>query len=60
MGTSSEADEYNGDRNDATKFYDGKIGLSGYWSFQMSASDVESLYETTKKFYQARERAFLV
>jgi hypothetical protein len=37
-------------------YFDGKLGVLGYWDFEMGAADMAALYDATKKFYQVERQ----
>ena len=37
-------------------YFDGKLGVLGYWDFEMGAADMAALYDATKKFYQVETK----
>ena len=52
LGDGCEASSYDGDRNEY--YYQGQIGWTGLWEYEMDADDIKEIYDRTKKLYQAR------
>ena len=50
LGDGSEANTYDGSRNN--KYFTGEVGFYGMWMHEMTETEIQDVYDTTKKYFQ--------